>query len=141
MLADDAAAAQGGKADVAAPALAGVAVAHAHARVVEIDAAAVGGGLAQHQRRARGGVDLVAVVHLEDLDVEVGIERLGDLARQRGQQIDAEAHVAGLDDGGVAGGGGDLGSSLGLHAGGAEHVHDAGVGGEPRELDGWPRAP
>ena len=62
--------------------------------LVELDAAALGRRLAEHQRSARRRVDLVAVVHLEDLDVEVGIERLGDLARHRRQQVDAEAHVA-----------------------------------------------
>ena len=61
--------------------------------------------LPQHQRRAGRRIDLVAVMHLQDLDVEVGIERLRHLARERGQQVDAEAHVAGRDDGGMAGGG------------------------------------
>jgi hypothetical protein len=37
------------------------------------------GGAAQPQRRARGGVDLVPVVHLQDLDVEGRVERPGDL--------------------------------------------------------------
>ena len=135
VLADDAAAAQGGKADVAAPARAGVAVAHAHADVVELDAAALGGGLAEHQRRAGRGIDLVPVVHLEDLDVEVGVERFGDLAREGRQQVDAEAHVAGLDDGGVARGRGDLGLVRGRETGGADDVHDARVGGQPGEFD------
>ena len=36
----------------------------------------------------------------------------------------------------MPGGGLDLGVVVGAEAGGAEHVHDAGVGGEPRELDG-----
>ena len=52
--------------------------------------------LAEHQRRPGGRVDLVAMVHLDDLDVEVRVERLRHAPRQRGEQIDAEAHVAGL---------------------------------------------
>ncbi len=73
-------------------------------------------------------------MHLQDLDVVVGVERLGDLAGEGGEQIDAEAHVAGGDDGGVAGGGRNLGLVLGLEAGGAVYVHDAGVGGEAGEF-------
>ena len=73
------------------------------------DAAAARGGLAEQQRGAGGRIDLVAVVHLEDLDVEIlGLERLRRLLDQDGEQVDAEAHIAGFDDGRMAGGGGDL---------------------------------
>jgi hypothetical protein len=53
------------------------------------------------------------------------------LAHQHRQQIDAEAHVAGLDDAGMARGGMQLSvsSSLGVHAGGADDVDNAGLGG------------
>jgi hypothetical protein len=57
--------------------------------------------LAQQKRRAGGRVDLHAVVHLEDLDVEVLAERGRRLAHQARKQVHPERHVAGLDDAGV----------------------------------------
>src|SRR5215831_9802869 len=39
-------------------------------------------------------------MHLENLDVELVIERFGNLPHHGGQEIDAEAHVAGFDDAG-----------------------------------------
>ena len=82
---------------------AGVAVAHAHRMLVEIDAAPCRRRLAEQQRGAGGRVDLLVVMHLEDLDVEILVERRRDPLGQCRQQIDAEAHVAGLDDHGLAG--------------------------------------
>ena len=78
----------------------------------------------------------MAVVHLDDLDVEVRVERLGRLADEHGEEIDAEAHIAGLDDRGVAGGGGDLLLVLGGQAGRADDVDDARLRGEFGEGDG-----
>ena len=49
----------------------------------EIDAAPFRRRLAEEERRAGRRVDLVAVVHLEDLDVEIGVERLRRLAHER----------------------------------------------------------
>ena len=92
------AAAQRRKADVAGAARAGLAVAAARRALVEIDAAALRRRAAEHQRGAGRRVDLLVVVHLEDLDVEVLVERLRHALDQRRQQIDAQAHVAGLDD-------------------------------------------
>ena len=54
--------------------------------------------LAQHQRGAGGRVDLGAVVHLDDLDVPVRPERPRRLPGEAGEQVDAEAHIAGADD-------------------------------------------
>ena len=94
------------------------------------------GGLAEQQRGARGRIDLVAVVHLQDLDVEIlRPERLRGLLDQHGEQIDAEAHIAGFDDGRVTGGGGDLGVVLRAAAGGADDMHDARLRGIAGELD------
>ena len=98
MLADDRAAAQRREADVAALARAGMAVADADRMRGEIDAAPLRRRLAEQQRRARRRVDLVAVVHFEDLDVEIGVERLRRLADEHGEEIDPEAHIARLDD-------------------------------------------
>ena len=52
-------------------------------RSAEVDAAPLGGGCAEHQRGARRRVDLIAVMHLDDLDVEVLVQRLGDAAGER----------------------------------------------------------
>ena len=58
---------------------AGVAVADSHAeRCARSIAAPFGGGAAEHQRGAGRRIDLVPVMHLDDLDVEVVIERFGD---------------------------------------------------------------
>ena len=66
--------------------------------LLEIDRAALRRRPAQHQRGAGRRVDLLVVVHFEDLDVELVIEGLRHALDQRGQQVDAHAHVAGLDD-------------------------------------------
>ncbi len=49
---------------------------------------------------------------------------------QAGQQVDAERHVAGLDDPGVERRRLQLGEIVRRQAGGADHVDDAGLGGE-----------
>src|SRR5262249_25426040 len=46
-------------------------------------------------------VDRFVVVHFEDFDVEILVERLRYLLDQRRQQVDPHAHVAGLDDHGA----------------------------------------
>ncbi len=48
------------------------------------------------------------VVGLDHLDVEIGIERRRDLPGDLDQKIDAQAHIAGAHDHGMAGGGGDF---------------------------------
>ena len=60
------------EADLAGLPCAGVAVAAARGVRGEIDVASGGGGLAEEQGRARGRVDLLVVMHLDDLDVPVG---------------------------------------------------------------------
>ena len=83
MLADHVAAAERGKADIAFPAWAGIAVAAAHTTFGERYFARFGGGAAQHERSAGRRVALVPVVHLQDLDVEFGPEGAGDLSGER----------------------------------------------------------
>ena len=83
-----------------------------------------------------GRVHLVAVMHLEDLDVEIGVERLRRLAHQDREEVDAEAHVAGLDDHGMARGRLDLLLVIGGEAGGADDMDDARLCGELGEGDG-----
>src|SRR5690606_41839319 len=64
--------------------------------------------------------------------IVIGTKALRRFARQRRQQIDAERHVAGFDDGGPPGERGDLLFLLGGEAGRADNVRDAGLGGEAR---------
>jgi hypothetical protein len=66
--------------------------------LIEIDISALRRGTPQHQRGAGRRINLPAVMHLQDLDVELLIERLRDALDQSGKQIHSHAHVAGLDD-------------------------------------------
>ncbi len=84
----------------------------------------------EQQSGAGRRIDFLIVMHLENFDVERGIERLGHALGQRRQQIDAEAHIAGLDDLGRLGRVLDLAFVGGAQAGGADDVHLAGLGGE-----------
>ena len=136
VLARDVAAAQRREADVARFARAGVAVAPALALLLEVDLAALCGGLAEQQRGAGGRIDLLVVMHLDDLDVELVAERRRDLSCHHREQIDAEAHVAGLHDRGLLRGLGDLRVIGGRAAGGADDVRELRFGGERRELHG-----
>ena len=126
MVADDGAAAQRGKTDIADAARSGHTVAPAHGVPIEIDAAAGRRGAAEHQRGPGRRVDLLVVVHFQDLDVVILIERPGDAFDQRGKEIDPEAHIAGFDDRRPACGLGDQRFLLGRMAGGADDVDDAG---------------
>src|SRR4051812_3189171 len=71
----DVSAAQRGEADRSALALAGHAVPRGHGDVVECAADAGRGRFAEAQGGSRRRVDLVLVMHLDDLDVERGAER------------------------------------------------------------------
>ena len=75
-------------------------------------AAPLRGGAAEQQRGAGRSVDLQAVMHFHNLDVEIG-ECLRRLFHQSRQQRDAEAHIARFDDHGVARAGADLGFVVG----------------------------
>jgi hypothetical protein len=63
-----------------------------------------GDDLAHLQRGARGRIDLVAVVRLDDLDVVAGGQRLGGHLQQLERDVHAHAHVGRHHDGHVAGG-------------------------------------
>ena len=81
------------------------------------------------------------MVHLDNLDVVGVVERRRDALDQGRQQVDAEAHIAGLDDDGAARRRGDDGLFLGRMAGSADDMDDAGgrgqLGeGERRRRDG-----
>ena len=64
----------------------------------------------------------------------------GDAIGEASEQIDAEAHIAGLDDCRVAGGGLDLGLVVGREPGRADDVDDARLGGERRRRRRSPSA-
>src|SRR4029079_6922806 len=96
VLADHVAAAQRGKADIALAPWTDIAVAHLDAALLQRHLAASRRRAAEHERGARGGVALMAVMHLQDLDIEFRAKRAGDLSGQDGEQIDALAHIAGL---------------------------------------------
>ena len=81
--------------------------------------------VAEQQRGAGRRVDLLVVMHLDDFDVEFIAEGGGDALDQRGEQIDAEAHIAGFDDPRPFGRRRDDFFRLGGEAGGADHVHEA----------------
>src|SRR5713226_1435842 len=98
MLADHCSSAQRSKADIAGAARAGHAVTAAHRMLRKIDAAALGSGAAKHQRSARRRIDLLIMMHFDDLDVVIVVERLSHALYQRRKQIDAETHIAGFDD-------------------------------------------
>src|SRR6516225_4920564 len=98
VLANHGAAAECREADVGTPACTGMAVAAPDRVSAELDAASLGSGATEEKGGARGRVDLMLVVHFEDLDVEIGVERARRLAHQSGKQVDAEAHIAGLHD-------------------------------------------
>ena len=122
VLAGRVAAAQGGETDIAGASRPRHAVAHLLRHCAQLDPPPRGGGPAERQRRARGGIDLVAMVHFENLDVVVGAERRAHLLHQGQQKIHAEAHIGGLHDGRLGGGGGQGGLVLGFQSRGADHV-------------------
>ena len=99
------------------------------------DASRRGRRFAEQERRARGRVDLHPMMHLDDLDIEIGSERRRRAPGQRREQVDAEAHVARPHDRGVARRRVDLVEIVVAEAGRADHVGDARLRGEPGELD------
>ena len=126
MLADDAAGPKRGEADLASFTFAGDAVVRRGPDVREIDAAAVGGGLAQHQGRAGRRIGLLAVVSLQHLDVPVGrVEPLGRVFHQSDQYVDAQREISAADDGDLLRRLEDFGVLFGRKAGGADHQRRA----------------
>ena len=135
MLAHDVAAPDRGKADIAALARPGQPVAPAVAMALQRHAAPLRRRLPKHQRGARRRVHLHPVMCLDDLDIPVGIQRLGHLARQPRQQIDPEAHVARAHNDGVTRRGGQLRQLLGLEPRRADDMDRARLRGQRCEFD------
>ena len=74
MLANHVAAAERREADIAFAPRPDIAVAGPHAALGKRDASRLGRGLAEQERSARRRIALVAVVHLQNLDVELRAE-------------------------------------------------------------------
>ena len=84
------AATQGGEADIAGPARAGMAVPGGNARLGEVDAAPHRGRLPEEEGRAGGRIHFHAVMHLDDFDVEILAQSRSDLPHETGEQVHAE---------------------------------------------------
>ena len=146
MVADDVAAADGVEADFLFGAFAGDAGAAVDGDVLEVPAEALGGGLAEVEGGAGGGILLAAVVALDDFAVVAQSgEGAGGLRDEGVEQVDAEAHVGGEHDGDLARGlrdGGLFGRAEAggaddpRHAGGGHLRRGGGGGGRRTEIDG-----
>ncbi|SPU65128.1 Uncharacterised protein [Brucella melitensis] len=141
MVANDGTAAQRGKADGAGFARASIAITHAHAVIRQRNVASARCRFTKQQRRAGWRINLVPVVHFQNFYVEIFRPKsLCRLLHEHGEEIDAEAHIAGLDDGGVAGGGADFLIILCRTASGADHMNDAGLRRKPGKFHTCGRA-
>ena len=98
VVADDIAAAQRREPDGSQLALAGHAFARVDRAVAERATGASRGRLAQRDRRAGWRVDLVPMMHLDDLDVVAGPQPLRGRFDEREEHVDAHAHVGRIDD-------------------------------------------
>ena len=128
------AAAQGGKADITPRSYARMALTGADRVLIERDLAALRHGRAKQNGRAGGRIHLHAMMDLHDLDVIVGAERAGRLAGQRGEEIDAEAHITRTDDHRMPGSGFNFCQMLDLQAGRSNDMNDSGLGRERGEF-------
>jgi ribosome-binding factor A len=136
MLAHDIAPTDGGEADIATLSGTGDPVAPTIGHFVKRHAAPFGGGFAEHQGCARRRIDLLVVMRLDDLDIEIRIERGGDLLGQLGQKVDPERHIPGADDYRMAGGRVNSGKVGSAEASRADHMDGAGLRRESRKFDG-----
>src|SRR5947209_7957680 len=98
VIADHAAAAQRGKTDIALASRAGDAVAPRNLALGEIHSPALRGRGAEQERGPGRRIDLLVVMHFENLDVEFVIETRSDPAHQRGHEIHAHTHVGRAHD-------------------------------------------
>ena len=130
MFAHDIAAADGGKTDGGRVTLARDAVALVDCAILEVAPQRLGHDLAHFQRRARGRIDLVAVVRLDDLNVVARGQRLGRHLQQLQRDVDANAHVGRHDDGRLGSKGGNFSFLQVAEAGGAHHGLDAQFGAD-----------
>src|SRR3954447_20049861 len=90
------------------------------AQLLECRASPFGGRLPQEQCGARGRVDLIAVMHLQDLDIPIGSEPRRRLLDKLTEEVDAERRIRRMDDCNLASSLLDLRAVLGLEPGGAD---------------------
>ena len=102
MVAGNAAAAQGGKANCTWLARPSHAIAASLAVILQVNRTAFGGGLAQQQRCPGRRVDFVAMVHFDYFDVPVFAQLAGSLLNQCGQHGNAQRRISGLQHRNIA---------------------------------------
>ena len=78
----------------------------------------------------------MAVVHFDDLDVEILVECGCNLGGEGRKQVHTQAHIAGLDDAGLPRGFSDSGGIVAGETGRANDVGNAMLGGQAGEPDG-----
>src|SRR5699024_5088824 len=103
VIADDVAPANRGEADGLPPPRPGLALPAIDRHLVQIPAQGLGHHLAQPQGRARGRIHLVAVMPLDDLDVDAVAEYPTGDFRQLEAEIDTDAEVGRQADGDAGG--------------------------------------
>ncbi len=139
MIADNGSSAQRRKADRARGAGTRMPVAGPQRQIFEVPAATLRCGLAQQESRAGRRIDLHAMMHFGDFNIELGAERAGGLFDESGEEIDPEAHIAGTDDDGMAGRGFELCEVFRGESRRADDMDDAGLGGKGGEFDAGSR--
>ena len=141
MVADDIPAARRGKADRPRLAFAGHAVAAEYAIILEVAPKRLRCRVAQQQRGARRRVDLVPVMHLDDLHVVADAQELRALLDQAQEHVDAHAHIRRENDSNRFSEVGERALVGGRQAGRADHRRHAGAGtrGDMRERAFGPR--
>ncbi len=121
VVADDVTAADHREADRAGRTLAGDAMARPGGELVEVAPQGARDRPAHAERGPRRGIDLVAVVGLDDLDVVAVAQQRGGHLQQAEGHVHAHAHVRREHDADAGGGGLDLAAAGLVEAGGADH--------------------
>ena len=130
------AAAERGKTDIARLAGAGEPVASARRVLIQHDLAAAGRRLPQHQRRAGGRIDLGLVMHFENFDIEILVQRLRHPLHQRGKQIDPQTYIARLHNDGLRSHTPDDRHVRRRQTGGTDDMHKTALGRDGDVRDG-----
>ena len=135
MLADDISAPQSREADLTGLARTGKPVPAPCRHLAECHPASPGGSFAQCQCRARRGICLHAVMHLDDFDIPTGVETVTDALDESRQKGNAEAHIGGKHDWRALRGTADRRFLTFAETGRADHMGAPGRGGEPGVMD------
>jgi hypothetical protein len=117
MIANDVAPPDGGEADGRRVALAGNAFATVNRAFLEIAAKCAGDHFAHAQRRTGRGIDLQAMMRLNDFNVVTLVQDARRRIEQLEGEIDADGHVGGKNDGYVLGRSSNRSLAIGLETG------------------------